>query len=83
MQSNPSFKFYFARHYLDEQDCQEIADSISQIQILRKAEKERQEAEKDEKLENNPKLFCFSTRMSTDRNGNWQHYHCFHSKHKG
>ncbi|CAJ0761789.1 9995_t:CDS:2, partial [Entrophospora sp. SA101] len=53
----------------NEQDCQEIADLISQIQILREAEKERQETEKNEKLENNPKLFYFSTRMSTERNG--------------
>ena len=83
LQNDPSIKFYFARHYLDEQDCQEIADLISQIQALSEAEREREELERDEKLENNPKLFYFTTRMTTERNGNWQHYHCFHGKHKG
>jgi len=56
---------------------------ISQIQALSEAEREREELERDEKLENNPKLFYFTTRMTTERNGNWQHYHCFHGKHKG
>jgi hypothetical protein len=42
---------------------------ISQIQILREAEEERQEAEKNEKLESNPQLFEYCLGMSTERNG--------------
>ncbi|RHZ37299.1 hypothetical protein [endosymbiont GvMRE of Glomus versiforme] len=57
IQSDPAFKFLFVRHYLDEKDCQEIADLLAQVQELHGIKREQERAEIDEKLSNNPKLF--------------------------
>lgn len=83
IQSNPVFKFLFARHYLDEKDCQEIKVLIKQIQKLSQEKKEQERIEIEQKLANNPKLFKYCLSMSTERNGGWQSYHSFYGKHKG